>query len=403
MKRIFSLILIFFLVFSSGGQVFALDLDYLRKNSEDIFPDPTFDLLSEGIESKKIFMVGEAHGVGVNPGLAFDLLVYLQENAGVRYVLWEGGYALGRMLNYYVQGGSEEMLDLAFSQLEGTAFWSQEEYQLFKVLADFNTQLDPEERIEIVGIDLDLPLTASIIYLDYLLGEKDIEILDPLRELASTFRELKGEAQLYSSRVRLETFRMANYLQRIIGEKEDYLEGVLGENWFDFKFSVKSLIKTQKTWGEGSQAREDNSFSNFIDLSPILDRGGFFARWGANHVLQRTQAGVNWLGGILDGPDSPWQGQVLSIYFVYDHCQRMDPKTYRGVDYSSGEIRGLETLRRAAPGEKTLFWLDAPGSPFREEVYFLTRHSRGVTTDYFQYILMIRNKPAANPLAGSRD
>lgn len=397
MRKICLLVFLSLLV-AVGGQVLALDLEYLRLNSEPILADPDFHLLLEGLEGKKIFMAGEAHGVGINSELAFNLLLFLHKNAQVRYFIWEGGYALGNMLNRYVQGGEELLLEMSFSQLEGTALWSEEKYDFFRRLYEFNALLAPEKRIEVIGIDLDLPLTAPVLFLDYLLAEKEAENLEPLRDLAADYRKLEGDVQQYSYRVRRETLQLAVLLEEKIEREGEHLEKTLGDDWPDFKHTVASLLRTHRVWGEGPQAREDNSFSNLRELDSDLERGAFFAQWGGNHVLQGNQAGVDWLGSLLNSESSPWAGQVLSIYYIYDHCRLMEPKTYREVDYSSREVRELETLRRAAPSEVTMFWLAAPGSPFSEEIHFLSRPSRGVTTDYFQYIIMIRNQGASSPL-----
>ncbi len=401
-RGIFVLVLLFLVTFFPG-QLRALDLDYLRQNSELLSGEPEFELLLPGLEGKKIILAGEAHGVGINSELVLELLTFLHGKADVRYFLWEGGYALGSLLNNYLQGGEEELLDLVFTQLEGTAFWSKEQYFFFKKLAEFNEELPPGKRVGVVGIDLELPLTSAIIFLGSLLGKETPESLKPLEEMAGNHKKLEGESQLYSSRVRLETMQMAVYLQEIIELEGENLQEFLGEDWFAFQYGLRRLIQTHETWGEGPQVREENTFSNLLELAPHLERGNFFGQWGGNHVLQRNHSQVNWLGSFLNGPRSPWAGQVLSIYYVYDHCKRMDPRTYQARDYTSEEIRDLAVLRRAAPAEISLFWLDAPGSPFREEIHFLTRHSGGVTTDYFQYLIMIRNQSASNPLRKTED
>ncbi len=402
MRKIIVLVFICLLTIIAG-QVWALDLNYLRENREVLAEEPGFELLLPGLEGKKMILAGEAHGVGINSELALELLTFLHGEADVRYFLWEGGYALGSMINSYIQEGEAELLDLVFTQLEGTVFWSKEQYLFFNNLAEFNAELPPEKRVEVIGIDLELPLTSSIIFLDFLLGDEVPESLKPLQQLAVNHKMLVGPSQLYSSRVRLETFQMAVYIQEIIESEGENLQELLGEDWFAFEYGLERLIQTHETWGEGFQVREDFAFSNLLELSPHLDRGNFFGQWGGNHVLQRNQARVNWLGSLLQGPRSPWADQVLSIYYVYDHCKRMDPRTYQARDYSSQEIRDLEVLRRAAPADICLFWLGAPGSPFTEEIHFLTGHSRGVTTDYFQYLIMIRNQSASTPLRKAED
>jgi len=391
------MVLLFFLAVSGGNSARALDLDYLRNNREDLEQQYAFVLLEEDLAGMEIFLAGEAHGVAINNELAYQLLVFLHREAGVRYLVWEGGYGLGDLLNRYLQGGSEDLLELVFSQLEGSAWSSQEHYFFWKHLARFNRERPPEERIEVVGLDLELPLTSPVIYLDYLLQKTDADILQPLQQLAADFRELQGVDQLYSSGVRSAALDLSRYLQGEVPGKEEELQKILGDNWFHFEYVVESLHRTTGAWGQGEQVREDYVLSSLLALQGRLNRGPLFGQWGGNHVLQRMRLGINWLGALLQGPDSPYKGQVLSIYYVYDHCRRLDPRSGQEEDYTSPEIADLHQLRRAASGEITMFRLNAPTSPFNEELHFLTRHSRGVTTDYFQYIIMLRNQEAERP------
>jgi len=49
----------------------------------------------------------------------------------------------------------------------------------------------------------------------------------------------------------------------------------------------------------------------------------------------------------------------------------------------------------------TLYRLDAPGSPYAEELSWMLatpRPESGVTTDYFQYLLLVRDGTASQPL-----
>lgn len=46
----------------------------------------------------------------------------------------------------------------------------------------------------------------------------------------------------------------------------------------------------------------------------------------------------------------------------------------------------------------TLFKLNGKRSPFAQELYFVESPDGGVTTDYFQYVLIIKDSKGATPI-----
>ena len=355
-----------------------------------------FDYLN--LENNEIFLSGEAHGVGINKHIARELLFFLYREAEVRYFLFEGGFALGDLINRYIRGEEDEhLLNTLMIQLEGSVWHSAEQAEFWRDLREFNAQLPPEEHLEVVGFDLELPLTSVVLYLDYLLPPEIPGYLNPIGELARKYREIEDYKERYSSKVRFEVTGFNRLLQEVIKENRQEMKGILGGDFEDFSQALKSLDRTLKSWGGGERAREENSFESLLEFEKRLERGNIFGQWGGDHILQKSRRGMEWLGSRLNESESPWAGKVLSLYFIYDNCKRLDPVEQEVVFYNSSEIRDLPTLRRAVEGDLTLFNLTGEASPFWNWPYLLTRHSGGGTADYFQYILYIRNQPASRP------
>lgn len=407
-------LLVFLVAFNLPGQaqrgIGLTEIRYLKDHQSGFSEGEMVDfrLLEPHLQDKTVFFLGEAHGVGINSSLDFALLTYLHGEAQVRYYLWEAGYALGQYMNVYLESGCREDLDFVFRKLEGTAWWTQDRYHMWQELYAFNQALPPEDRIEVVGLDVSQPFTVPILYLQSLVPTSSPpqaleESLTYLHELSMMIGDMESPDEYYSSRVKKEAEALGAMLKESLTEHDALWEEFLGEDREAFSLVVATIFQVFSIWQEGSlleqnRRREQLSYENFLTLYPHLDRGAFYGQWGSGHILQRTWRQTDWLATHLQKPSSPVGGQVLSILPLYMDCERLDFPGYTLQPYTSQKVRDLYVLQSLTREPVTLFSLVEEGSPFSQTLYFLLYHGGGVTTDYFQFILYIQGAEGSEPL-----
>ena len=97
----------------------------------------------------------------------------------------------------------------------------------------------------------------------------------------------------------------------------------------------------------------------------------------------------------LSGDGSPVKDKIITILYTYSNCM------HRNVDNTEGYILNpygnVLLLNSAAIDNFTLFKLNGDNSPFNEHPYIINAPFGGVTTDYIQYVVLIRNSPSSKP------
>ncbi len=187
-------------------------------------------------------------------------------------------------------------------------------------------------------------------------------------------------------------------------EKRDgFYKKHLKANYFGLKIVNDNLLSRYKVYnGNNLNAiRDKQMYENFIRIHNRLPTGKYYGQLGLSHVFQRQTSYVDWFGSILN-KNPMFQDKVLSIVYVYDNCKYLYPtdlRDYQGV-MTTLDLK-LDILKKYAKGESTLFKLNGRDSPFDKKLLWPIVHKipeGGVTTDYFQYIIMIRNSKALTSL-----
>lgn len=120
--------------------------------------DNKYDSLPDLNRYDAIF-VGEYHNMKEN----FDIELYLMKyyySFGVRDFLFEFGYGHTLLLQYYIETGDEECLQVLFKNIKGTAACNQEAYKFFKDIYSWNSTLD--EKIKLYGFDVEHQYSTGI-------------------------------------------------------------------------------------------------------------------------------------------------------------------------------------------------------------------------------------------------
>ena len=124
-----------------------------------------FDASLIDTRGKRIFFLGESHGVAINEDLDFDLLRYLHRTAHVRIYFPEMSYAHACLLNRYLETGDEDLRELLFGELRNTSAWTRERRWFIRRIGAWNASLDRRDRIRMVGVDVEHQPRVSMRFL----------------------------------------------------------------------------------------------------------------------------------------------------------------------------------------------------------------------------------------------
>ena len=355
-----------------------------------------FSLIDKEVAKNEIFFTAEYHGISINSKLELEFLKYFKDKADIKYHLLELPYSMAELLNLYLETGNEKILKKVIINAKGTYGGTQEEYKYWKQVYKFNKSLPDGEKIKLVGIDIEHQITTSLWYLNTILPDKKQPPATIANDI-SKIKEMHQNIYFYSKEDINKLF--IGLKENIFKNKNDY-ETYLGDEIFDFKLICENVLTRFEAYNNRdsmkfNNIRDKQMYENFKKIYSHLPRGKYYGQWGMNHTYQRSQNGVNWVASLMDNKDdSPVQGKILSIIYFYKDCMQMqkgknNPKKIN--TYSS-----VIDLEKFAISDLTLFKLIGENSPFSEKIYWLRNSSGGVTSDYFQYIILIKNSEASS-------
>ncbi|MGM0438178.1 MAG: hypothetical protein ACQEQD_07885 [Bacillota bacterium] len=375
---------------------------YLKDNSQKLYFAGSqlkgLDLLSDSISGKKLFITAESHGVEINQKLEFEFLKYFKEKADINYYLQETSFSASMLLNKYLKTGNEDILKQVFNPLEGTFAWTKEKYNLWKNLYRFNQSLPKKQRIIVLGFDIEHQLENAFWYLNTIIPEKEApqEIKPYILKIKSIYQN-----EAYNNR---EIKNFVYELKDNIDKNQKIYEDFFGQDFFGLQLINDNLINRyiayKKRNEEWNITRDKMMYDNFLKIYSRYSDGKYYGQWGLNHAFQEKQDGVNWFAAKLDNDvDSPLKGQILSIVYLYQNCTRINNNgEYSETSMSNNISKQIDLLSQ---GEMTLFKLNGRQSPFSKDLIWMlgeTKPKKGVTTDYFQYLIFLEDYKASTPL-----
>jgi hypothetical protein len=376
--------------------------DYLDKHSSEIVvgADGTYQSGLEALDTSKydIFLSGEAHATRKNYDAELALIQYLHEKAGVRYILMESGFAATAYLNMYLQSGDQNIPLQIMAELAGTPSCNDETLEFWQKLYRYNESLPPEERLTAVGIDIEHQAVTAYLYMQLLLENKEIpqEIEVPLKTITAFPPNLDDQGIAVAM----------NKLRSDIDKNRSLYQECLGEDFYNFEFAVNNTLTGIKAYDKSTKNfdafREQAICSNFLSVYEHYGKGKYFGQFGSEHVFQShcntdyLSADSDRLAILLNTSDSPVDGRVCTILYTYVTCSAMNQNG--SFDLSENSLAQAQILSDyGESGSMTLFDLRAEGSPFGKNPIFIKPPANGVTLNYFQYLVLIKNSGACSP------
>lgn len=381
---------------------------FLEKNHsaldlEDNDDFSSFQLLDNDLKDKEIFFTAENHAIKANSELELKFLKYFKEKADINYYLMELSYSDSCFLNQYLKTGDESILEEMYKPLKGTFAWNKQGYEYWNKVYEYNKTLPDDKKIKIVGIDIEHQSVNALKYMNSVLPNKKVP--DEIKSNIEEFNSIINSGYLDENRADERLYKFCSELKSSMETNKNVYEQYLEDNFFGFQLANENIINRidiVSSEEDFNEIRDKKIYENFIKVYNHLPKGKYYGQWGLNHVFQREQGGVSWLAASMNGNDSPVKDKVLSIIYLYKNCMYMNREdyskehidSYKSADFNKYFIEPITLFKlkgENSPFENSLIWPMNPyhtGQPAKD----------GATTDYFQYIVVVVNSTATEPL-----
>ncbi len=375
--------------------------EYNAKYAKTIDFEKGIDNKTFGNADYRVFLAGEYHAQTKGYQSKKMLIQYLHENQDVDYLICELGMGQGFLLDDYIQTGNEENLIFMMEELEGTLAYTQDEYQLWKWLYDYNQQQPENCKLHIIGLDIEFQKKTSVRGLS-LLMDNSVTPAKEIQPLIERIKESDGTA--------------AKEFPQALEKYPEQMKEIFGENFPWAEQYAKNVTATEKFFelnqsggANAHQIRDDKMTDNlFFAMEQLPEDAKFFGQFGAEHILQSEmittfvlQENYNRFAMQLQEDDSPVKGKVCSIYLAFlKKSQSPRSTTYYPMNESEIPIDSFQDYY----AQDTFIPLDEKGSPFFNDGEEQTENKESANakaeinlTDYFQKILLLPDSEACEP------
>ncbi|HZK56710.1 MAG TPA: hypothetical protein VFD17_00240 [Clostridia bacterium] len=369
--------------------------NYLEKNHSVIYPENESmeDLLimDDDLKDSKMFLTGENHGVKANIELRKKFLRYYKEKTNFKYYLCELPYSMTYFLNIYLETKDENILNDIYEPLKGTDAWNKDEYDYWGYLYKFNKGLPKNDRIILIGSDIEHQPQNAIRFMKYCLDKNHVSgaINDYIEEFINKDDIMDEESEHFYKRIK-----------KKLAQNEDSYRNLLGEYYFKFKHVNNNLMNRLEvyTGNNFNGVRDVKAYENFLNISSRMPKGKYFGQLGLSHIFQKSFPQISWFGSSLNKEGSQFRNKVLSVAYAYQNCRYLYPTTRRNYESSIDTLdSSIEEFGYFIDSDYTLFKLNGEGSPFKKELIWPLEHKSptgGVTIDYFQYLVVAKDSEA---------
>jgi Erythromycin esterase len=368
----------------------------------------------------QLFLLGEVHGFQKPQEVDFALLRHLNRRVGVRYYVAEVDMSQAYFLNRYLTTGNDSTLMRVFRQwVRETAQWANRDFfRKIQRIRTLNQTLPANRQIQFLGIDRiqDRALVAE--YLTGLLAGKKLSSIAQLR--IDSLRNMLTVKTPDSLRANL----ALRWLTDLDMNPAGYQKTIGTATVAELRHLLQNLAYLKTIRG-----REKTIVANFTALYHRLNlhTEKLYGFWGFFHVLQAAPTdGSQSMATMLRGSTLPVHDKIVSLACQYVGSKMMTPtaylpafwqepgRTYSRVDKFNNDgpmltTAGIERMKAATqPNTLTLIRLaGTPAgaqpfrvtySPFMPKEQQLTFDPARPATDYFQYLVLIRDSEATEPL-----
>ncbi|WP_346912335.1 hypothetical protein [Clostridium sp.] len=231
-----------------------------------------------------IYFTGESHGSLGNEKISIEMLKYLNEKEGVRYLICELQYSIVSKLNEYIQNGDEKLLKEATEVVRNAkpSYGGDDYYKFWQELYNYNKTLPSDKKIQAFGIDLDFQINYTLNEMLSLIPntEPDTEIIAKINNFKSILNGAVEDDEAIA--------RILVDLNKDINSNTDIYKALFGDNFNNFKNNLGSMMNTIKYMENQREYRDDLIYDNFIRIYNENPKGKYYGQFGQMHIFKET-------------------------------------------------------------------------------------------------------------------
>jgi len=251
------------------------------------------------LKQKKLFLVGETHGVSSNPIVMLKCIRYLYEYAGMRRLLIEASPGEAFLYNQYLGTGDENTVSLCWD------FRTKEYQEYWREVFAFNATKSAGERIKVIGLDFESDIAfARVIEIMKPKDKVPPLHLQPLLDSLSLILAKKGRPDYLHRNLFL------SFVQNYQKDKSSF------EIYFGKYFASLLPILGNKASFQMPKFRDEEMVANFYAQTDWKDTTvSYFGSLGCQHTYLNDGHSFACLLNKQNLKD-----KVLSIPVYYDNC-----------------------------------------------------------------------------------
>ncbi len=348
---------------------------FMKENVIDFTTDDMTPLKTIDFENYNVYLVGENHAISKNTDIQLSFIKFLHKSYGVRFVISELGYCDSIIENEFLKTGDKSLLNKRIESVRGTFGYTKENYDFYTKLYDYNQTLPENDRIVLIGIDVQHNWREGLeVIKPFLNNSKEMSaevkaVSDIINKEGLTHTELKSALDIISK----DNFKFKQYLS---------------ENYLNFWFGIRSIWQSMVFYdNDDFSVREQFIHENMRDIYTELGMNKCFGMFGGSHTrLDGMFDEDKSIANYLNTEFQPTKNKVLSIMCMYENSYYMGRGTGNSFPVEPNYGKTLNrTLADAVKGEVGI--CSTGQIPFEE----------GKLSDMFQYMLCIKNSPASKP------
>ncbi|MBE6061254.1 MAG: hypothetical protein E7215_13950 [Clostridium sulfidigenes] len=420
-----------------GGMYISLpanEKSYIGKNSSNIdftnYEDySALEIFDDSIKDKKIILTNEEIGIKENAQIQYKFISYLMDTWKLKYFLVDVGYAEAAIINEYLQTGDESLLESYNNSSMGYAFIGDSKQDMLKKLYLKNSQLNDNKKLNIVGIGIRESYEFIDLYFKRIISrnpdltEKQIENINNFLENLKSeeiITNISNDEEL-EKRNEIILKHIDNFYSDINANEEEYKEA-LNDDLNNIKIvldNIKNLQEIMKTYYQddsnnknGNEKYSQYLYDNLNSFYKDMNMKRCYIHVYQVYSYQHKVLDVDFLGAKI-AKDKKFKDKILGINVIYQKGKFDFDNTQIQINTAREDLNTiLEEIK--LDKEDMVIDLNNSRSPYRrkftpiyfpfpddalypqenvagEEIGGIIGKKPGVTTDYFQGVIIIKN------------
>lgn len=420
-----------------GGMYISLpanEKSYIGKNSSNIdftnYEDySALEIFDDSVKDKKIVLTNEEIGIKENEQIQYKFISYLMDTWKLKYFLVDVGYAEAAIINEYLQTGDEALLESYNNSSMAYAFIGDSKQDMLKKLYLKNSQLNDNKKLNIVGIGIRESYEFIDLYFKRIISrnpdltEKQIENINNFLENLKSeeiITNISNDEEL-EKRNEIILKHIDNFYSDINANEEEYKEA-LNDDLNNIKIvldNIKNLQEIMKTYYQddsnnknGNEKYSQYLYDNLNSFYKDMNMKRCYIHVYQVYSYQHKVLDVDFLGAKI-AKDKKFKDKILGINVIYQKGKFDFDNTQIQINTAREDLNTiLEEIK--LDKEDMVIDLNNSRSPYRrkftpiyfpfpddalypqenvagEEIGGIIGKKPGVTTDYFQGVIIIKN------------